>query len=336
MEQISNSRPKTQFGPVEGHAALVETLSDLKRHFIPNLQVNDETGYWDHRDPHQLAAAMGRNAELIDKVAAGIEAYPLSVEAAEDVDILTTRIQRIAKQVHATLGRSSPEADDATQSTWDSPEGLPANWPDVEARWDELYRTSAKRTLEMQRIIEEELCMGETTEKAVGKAFEKLWPVKERETDEQLQDEVLDSSDPLQKREWQRTDEEEEVSGETDPLLERATQLFLSLVGLLRSSANSRAETLMSHAADLCDGLSQVLPMPQPFDMDDDERGLAVVQLKRALRGAAYLQAAMYTVAEFDECEQSLPKTYRSDLEAIEGEIIDLLRQTRRQPPIQD
>ena len=36
---------KTQFGPVEGHVALVEMLTALQREFFPNLEVSDEGGY---------------------------------------------------------------------------------------------------------------------------------------------------------------------------------------------------------------------------------------------------------------------------------------------------
>ena len=41
---------KTQFGPVEGHVALVEILAALKREFLPDLEVSDEGGYWETRD----------------------------------------------------------------------------------------------------------------------------------------------------------------------------------------------------------------------------------------------------------------------------------------------
>ncbi|MHB8900190.1 MAG: hypothetical protein ACYC6Y_15685 [Thermoguttaceae bacterium] len=37
---------KTQFGSVEGHVALVELLTCLKKEFIPNLELNDEGDYY--------------------------------------------------------------------------------------------------------------------------------------------------------------------------------------------------------------------------------------------------------------------------------------------------
>src|SRR5438128_4399057 len=38
---------KTQFGPIEGHVALVEMFTALRREFLPDLEVNDEGRYWE-------------------------------------------------------------------------------------------------------------------------------------------------------------------------------------------------------------------------------------------------------------------------------------------------
>ena len=43
-------RVTTQFGPIEGHVALVELLTALKQAFFPNLEVRDEGGYWETRN----------------------------------------------------------------------------------------------------------------------------------------------------------------------------------------------------------------------------------------------------------------------------------------------
>ena len=45
---------KTQFGPIEGHVALVEMFAALKREFLPDLEVSDEGGYWETRDLAEL------------------------------------------------------------------------------------------------------------------------------------------------------------------------------------------------------------------------------------------------------------------------------------------
>src|SRR5437660_6390777 len=45
---------KTQFGPLEGHVALVEMLAALRREFVPALEVADEGGYWETCDLTEL------------------------------------------------------------------------------------------------------------------------------------------------------------------------------------------------------------------------------------------------------------------------------------------
>src|SRR5438132_11991476 len=45
---------KTQFGPLEGHVALVEILRALKREFVPDLEVSDDAGYWESGDLAEL------------------------------------------------------------------------------------------------------------------------------------------------------------------------------------------------------------------------------------------------------------------------------------------
>ena len=96
---------KTQFGPIEGHVALVELLTVLKREFVPNLEVHDEGGYWETRDLKALTAKIKQLQSAIDSLADGLDRYGLSPEAAEDQEILLRRIERIAQVVHRTLSR---------------------------------------------------------------------------------------------------------------------------------------------------------------------------------------------------------------------------------------
>jgi hypothetical protein len=96
---------KTQFGPIEGHVALVELLAVLKKEFFSNLEVNDEGGYWETRDLPGLAANFNFLKAAIDQFADGLNRYGLNSEAAEDKEILISRIERIAQLVHRTLSR---------------------------------------------------------------------------------------------------------------------------------------------------------------------------------------------------------------------------------------
>src|SRR5205823_1324120 len=59
---------KTQFGPLEGHVALVEMFTALQREFVPDLEVSDEGGYWKTRNLAELA----RQHSLVQKAIEGL------------------------------------------------------------------------------------------------------------------------------------------------------------------------------------------------------------------------------------------------------------------------
>ena len=68
---------KTQFGPVEGHVALVELLAALQREFFPNLEALDEGGYWETRDLAVLRAKIEHVQSAIDGLADGLRRHGL-------------------------------------------------------------------------------------------------------------------------------------------------------------------------------------------------------------------------------------------------------------------
>jgi hypothetical protein len=91
---------KTQFGPVEGHVAVVEMLAALKRESLADLEVSDDGGYGETRDLAGLVRNHSANQAAIDALAEGLRHSRLSREAAEDPDILTRHIERVAERVH--------------------------------------------------------------------------------------------------------------------------------------------------------------------------------------------------------------------------------------------
>jgi hypothetical protein len=98
---------KTQFGPVEGHVALVEMFAALKREFLSDLEVSDDGGYWETRDFADLVRKRSLTKQAIDGLADGLRRYGLSSEAAEDPAILLRHIERVAAHVHGVLRRPS-------------------------------------------------------------------------------------------------------------------------------------------------------------------------------------------------------------------------------------
>jgi len=117
---------KTQFGPVEGHVALVELLTCVKDEFIPNLDIHDEGDYYTTRDVETLRQKFTFLQAAIDGLADGLRQHGLTPEAAEDPEIVAERIQRIAKSVHQTLGRppeQTPAPVDDDSKFKDPPNG---------------------------------------------------------------------------------------------------------------------------------------------------------------------------------------------------------------------
>jgi hypothetical protein len=106
---------KTQFGPVEGHVAFVEMFAALKREFLPDLEVSDDGGYWETRDFDALVRNRAFTQAAIDGLGAGLRRYGLSSEAAEDPDILTRHIERVAELVHRNLHQTAEWAAAALQ-----------------------------------------------------------------------------------------------------------------------------------------------------------------------------------------------------------------------------
>src|SRR5215468_8777253 len=96
---------KTQFGPLEGHVALVEMLAALKREFLPDLEVSDEGGYYPTRDLAELRRRLSLVQGAIDGLAEGLRRHGLSREAAEDSAILLRHIERVAAKVQRTMRR---------------------------------------------------------------------------------------------------------------------------------------------------------------------------------------------------------------------------------------
>jgi len=67
--------------------------------------VQDEGDYWETRDVNRLAGKLAFLKAAIEQFSQGLEQYGLSAEAAEDPEILVSRIERVARKVQKTLKR---------------------------------------------------------------------------------------------------------------------------------------------------------------------------------------------------------------------------------------
>jgi hypothetical protein len=294
---------KTQFGPVEGHVALVEMLAELRREFVPDLEVSDEGGYWETRDLAELGRRRGVVQQAIDAMADGLQRHGLSREAAEDPDILMKRIERIAAQVHRILQRP-PEHPPVTFSDDESPVPDPET---TEKEWDEMFKHNRRQQERLERSMEERRSRGEDDDKAFENALDDLAleiPGEESE-DEPWRDEEKEPFAGSFEGEEQAIDaeigSEEDAPFERDderhPLLNSSMDILKDLHTTFRQADKqfeSALRTLFQGAGDAMGGLAQALSGREEDDLDD--YGLRVTQLKRALRGAAFARGALFAL----------------------------------------
>lgn len=336
---------KTQFGPVEAHVALVELLRALEREFLAELDVNDEGGYWESRDLGGLIAKHAAVQAAIDGIREGLERHGLSSEAAEDPAILARRIERIAEQVHRVISRPS-EHPDPFSGEEDETELFPD--PDeVEARWDAVFRYNRRRQERLHRAIEERLQQGEPHDEALKNAFRDVGipvpgdPAIADDEDEFGDDDFgdVDEDEPwsIPDEAWKESLDEDDdprslFEKQCHPLLKRAMELLHRLNDVFNDSPNEQEtalRTLFQGAGDLMGGLSQATA----HDSDEVEAlsaemvGLHVVQLKRALRGAAFARCALFQLG--DSVDRPTLDELRETFRAIERDVFQFLGETR-------
>jgi hypothetical protein len=347
IEEPPWCRVKTQFGPVEAHVALVELLRALDEEFLAELEVSDEGEYWESRDLPGLIEKHAFVQSSIDGIKEGLERHGLSSEAAEDPEIVARRIERIAEQVHRVISRPSEHPDPFCRE--DDESELFPDPDEVEARWDAVFRYNRRRQERLHRAIEERLQQGEPRDEALRNAFRDVGiPVPGDPSiagdDDKFDDDGFDDFADIDEEEpwsfsdeaWTESlDEDDEprtlIDRQRDPLLQRAMDLLHRLHDVFNDHPNEQEtslRTLFQGAGDLMGGLSQATAHDDDEDdLDADLLGLHVVQLKRALRGAAFARSALFqlrgTVAQptLDELHETL--------RAMERDVFQFLGETR-------
>jgi hypothetical protein len=336
---------KTQFGPVEGHVALVELLAAFKAEFFPDLEVMDEGGYWEHRDLTALQTKMEFLGGVIETMAAALEQHTLSAEAAESPEIVATRVERIAELVHRTLSRPSehPPVQFPENSFGFSP-GL----RESESRWDSLYLENRRRQERMERAIEERLLRGENARDALEAATHEVVPPHVEDPNAPPPTNKLDETwdaDPWPEEGQSRANEfelseqangddfalAEELTKERDPLQEEGTQLWIACHDLAESGAprSANLDAILRSVGQIVGGLAQSLPLPPPYEMDDADAGLCLTQLKRSLRGAAFALGALLLLRADKTVDEQAFRHLADQIDSIRVQIIELLRSIR-------
>jgi hypothetical protein len=338
---------KTQFGSIEGHVALVELLTAIKKEFAPDLEVMDEGEYWETRDLNKLRQKMGFIQHAIDALEGALENDRLSPEAREDPEILATRIERLARNVHQTMSR--PSEHPPVQFP-DDEAGASPTPEENEACWDAMFVHNRRNQERMQRVIEECTLRGEDVEEAFEAAIEEVVPSMDWAEDDEDQDdsrseveeliaELNDASRAAIEEPWQESvpeaarDDEENVFDrmERHPLQQQATKLLMEFFNVAKrgDERSPNCDLLIRNAMEITGGLAQVLPLSPTYDMDDNQAGLGLVQLKRALRGAAFVRGALFLLRSQTIVTDDEFRRFTNEADAISAQITDLLRTIR-------
>lgn len=310
---------KTQFGSLHGHIAIVHLLDALKQRFCSNLKVIDEGEYYEKRDAEQLMHKMRFLRSAITSMAEGLSKHGLTDEAAEDPNILVTRVERIAALVHEKLiserRQSSSESIDEPQATF----GEPSLEEEVEAM-DRIRRKSDLRSERMARRIAEAMASGLSADEAFELAMnEEGLPRMPRGTTEPCD---YTRSEPwIESLPANPFDEDSTLSRRLEhPAVEQAHAFVRDVFDLTRNdSTQSSYFSVLSRASmEIVGGLVQATS----DEMDDNiGRALAITQLKRALSGHAYARASVIGLrsekAITDEQSKQLFKQLKSLLAII-------------------
>jgi hypothetical protein len=336
---------KTQFGPLEGHVALVELLSALKAEFLPNLKVSDEGGYWERRDLSELRQKMQFLRGAMDRLANAIANDFLSPEAAEDPEILATRVERLAKKVHAIISRP---AEHPPVQFPDDTNGR-VNQAEIEACWDAMFDENRRKQERMQRVIDEQMARGIEIDEALHAAIDEVVPQLdwlENPEDADINNELLaqigDGLENAVDEPWleslpddvwsDQNDDDCFAAMEKHPLQQQATDLLMMLYGIAETVPDQSAnlDALLRNAGEITGGLAQALPPPADFEEDDDHTGLSIVQFKRALRGAAFVRGCLFLVREEQLVTAAQFTELMNSTDSLSRKILELLRSMRQ------
>ncbi len=341
---------KTQFGSVTGHVAVVELLAAIRKEFLPQLEVLDDSGYWETRDAQELARKKSFLDRAITAFASGLQQHGLTAEAAEDTNILLTRIERIAAKVQRTIGRPS---EHPPIGLGDEDFGTDRDIAATEAQYDELFKHTERRKEQLHRAIEERLQRGEDHSTAFENALRDIGLTVPDKSDWRIDDVDVDFNEfeeegpvDLDANEWQvnaedavtEFEDELEVEERDDhPLLRRATDLWHTLTKQFENADDSHEQTLRTlfrGLGDMVGGLAQATSRAFERDdvdefspMDEIEFGLTVTQLKRSLRGVAFARGALCNLRSAVGAADA--ERFHSALKNINNDIIEELHRVR-------
>lgn len=296
---------KTQYGSVFGHIAIVHLLDALKGTYFSNLSVFDEGGFYEERNPQELARKMGVTTGSMQDFRSVYQNFGLTNEASEDPEIVLERVRRVALLVNEKLKSTRTSLDSREAQRQDEKDpftGIDDHEFSLEDQVDEEMRDYQRRIIRAERMMRqmrEHQANGDDPFIAFRKALESegIQP-SELELESSSTNE-FDDYDTLVQSDWNEsefpsdTDVENRSKLDDHPIIQTAQSLLVRLMGLEDHSAmpNSFLRTACNGLMEMLGGIVQAASLPR---IHRGDRAYAIVQLHRALKGLAFYRGAVF------------------------------------------
>jgi len=314
---------KTQFGSIQGHVAVVLLLDALKECYVSNMKITDESGYAENRDIGDLKHKQEFLAGAIRSLADGLNQYALSPEAAEDPNIVASRIERVARLVQRKMRGESAESHQKTEDPLDIENDFDAPLEEQVAAMDVIRRKNNLRSERMLRRITEVTASGRTVEEAFRLAMEEegLGDAPSSDSNSRPNYDEWDAREDVEP--WQESllspffaSTDESPRRITHPAVIQAQEFLMQLIKLdsAHSTHNAFLSVACRGAGDMMGGLAQATA--SEFDSRID-RAIAISQLKRALTGHAFARGAVFGLRSANTINQETSAQLHDQLAAL-------------------
>jgi hypothetical protein len=331
---------RTHFGPLEAHVMLVELLDALRKKYVPSLEVRDEGGYWETRDLEQLRRRHGQAEQAAGTPDEALRDEDLIPGAPEDPRLLAQRVGHVAERVRRILARP-PEHPPVTMSEDPRDPGNPERFG-TEQEWDESHKEQLRRQAGLMRAMEERRLKGDEVGHAFREALREEGIAGLPEPDGSgkdddwldLEDKELEENaeDTEETDEARAAEEEERRAHEEHPLMRRMTELTKRVLRLPERKdllPGSFLDPLIQGVLEMAGATAQIVSV---LTQRDAPRGLLIVQLKRALRGAAFARAAIFPARHFGMLSGKNADYFWRMVMETERQLQSELRKTREEP----
>ena len=99
---------KTQFSSPERHVWIVGLLRYVQKHYVSNLEVHDDGGYWDTGDLAELRRRMDLINEKIADMTTALSSPRFAALAGKSTEEIVAAIEKLAQELHRPPADENP------------------------------------------------------------------------------------------------------------------------------------------------------------------------------------------------------------------------------------